>query len=56
MNTFRSVHKKISFEDMIDNFLFKAEIPEDIDVLIVDEAQDCSKPQIACFTKSSYKS
>jgi superfamily I DNA/RNA helicase len=31
---------------MIDNFRFKSEIPKDIDVLIVDEAQDCSKPQI----------
>jgi len=39
-------HKRISFVDMIDNFRFKAETPTDIDVLIVDEAQDCSKPQI----------
>ena len=54
-NTFRSVHKKISFEDMIDNFLFKAEIPEDIDVLIVDEAQDCSKPQIQALQKAATK-
>jgi len=39
-------HKRISFVDMIDNFRFKSEVPNDIDVLIVDEAQDCSKPQI----------
>jgi superfamily I DNA/RNA helicase len=39
-------HKRVSFVDMIDNFRFKSEIPKDIDVLIVDEAQDCSKPQI----------
>jgi len=31
---------------MIDNFIKKSEVPKDIDVLIVDEAQDCSKPQI----------
>jgi len=39
-------HKRVSFVDMIDNFRFKSEVPNDIDVLIVDEAQDCSKPQI----------
>ena len=39
-------HRRVSFVDMIDNFRFKSEIPKDIDVLIVDEAQDCSKPQI----------
>tara|TARA_R100000458_G_C8265389_1_gene240483 strand:- start:61 stop:1740 length:1680 start_codon:yes stop_codon:yes gene_type:complete len=39
-------HRRVSFVDMIDNFRFKAEVPTDIDVLIVDEAQDCSKPQI----------
>ena len=39
-------HKRVSFVDMIDNFRFKSEVPKDIDVLIVDEAQDCSKPQI----------
>ena len=42
-------HKRISFVDMIDNFRFEAAIPTDIDVLIVDEAQDCSKPQIAAL-------
>ena len=44
-----SEHKRISFVDMIDNFRFEAAIPTDIDVLIVDEAQDCSKPQIAAL-------
>ena len=39
-------HKRVSFVDMIDNFRFKSAVPKDIDVLIVDEAQDCSKPQI----------
>ena len=39
-------HRRVSFVDMIDNFRFKSEVPKDIDVLIVDEAQDCSKPQI----------
>jgi superfamily I DNA/RNA helicase len=50
---FRDKHKKLSFEDMIDNFLFKAETPEDIDILIVDEAQDCSKPQIKALQKAA---
>ena len=48
-----SEHKRISFVDMIDNFRFKAAIPTDIDVLIVDEAQDCSKPQIAALQKAA---
>jgi len=39
-------HRRVSFVDMIDNFIKKSEVPKDIDVLIVDEAQDCSKPQI----------
>ena len=38
---------------MIDNFRFEAAIPTDIDVLIVDEAQDCSKPQIAALQKAA---
>jgi hypothetical protein len=42
---YRELKSKISFEDMIDNFRFKAEVPTDIDVLIVDEAQDCNRPQ-----------
>jgi len=46
-------HKRISFVDMIDNFRFKAATPTDIDVLIVDEAQDCSKPQIAALQKAA---
>jgi len=50
---FREDHKKLSFEDMIDNFLFRAEIPKDIDILIVDEAQDCSKPQIKALQKAA---
>jgi len=50
---FRDTHKKLSFEDMIDNFRFKAEIPTDIDILIVDEAQDCSKPQIKALQKAA---
>ena len=50
---FRNDHKKLSFEDMIDNFLFRAEIPTDIDILIVDEAQDCSKPQIKALQKAA---
>jgi len=50
---FREDHKKLSFEDMIDNFLFRAETPRDIDILIVDEAQDCSKPQIKALQKAA---
>jgi len=50
---FRDDHKKLSFEDMIDNFLFRAETPTDIDILIVDEAQDCSKPQIKALQKAA---
>ena len=46
-------HKRVSFVDMIDNFRFEAAIPTDIDVLIVDEAQDCSKPQIAALQKAA---
>ena len=53
-NKFREDHKKLSFEDMIDNFLFRAEIPTDIDILIVDEAQDCSKPQIKALQKDLF--
>ena len=48
-------HKRLSFEDMIDNFIFNANCPNDIDVLIVDEAQDCSKPQIEALKKSCNK-
>ena len=50
---FRDDHKKLSFEDMIDNFLLRAETPIDIDILIVDEAQDCSKPQIKALQKAA---
>ena len=50
---FRELHKKLSFQDMIDNFLKYAETPKDIDVLIVDEAQDCSKPQIKALQKAA---
>jgi superfamily I DNA/RNA helicase len=50
---FRKDHKKLSFEDMIDNFLNFSETPTDIDVLIVDEAQDCSKPQIKALQKAA---
>ena len=39
--------ERLSFEDMIDNFLFYGKEPEDIQVLMVDEAQDCSRPQRA---------
>jgi len=46
-------HKRVDFVDMIDNFRFEAAIPTDIDVLIVDEAQDCSKPQIAALQKAA---
>jgi len=52
-DAFRENHKKLSFEDMIDNFIFRAEIPTNIDVLIVDEAQDCSKPQIKALQKAA---
>lgn len=48
-----SKHKRLSFEDMIDNFIFNANCPNDIDVLIVDEAQDCSKPQIDALRKAA---
>ena len=50
---FRDDHKKLSFEDMIDNFLLRGETPTDIDILIVDEAQDCSKPQIKALQKAA---
>ncbi len=50
---FRDDHKKLSFEDMIDNFLLHGETPTDIDILIVDEAQDCSKPQIKALQKAA---
>ena len=33
-DAFRDTHKKLSFEDMIDNFMFRAEIPTNIDILI----------------------
>ena len=52
-DAFRKTHKKLSFEDMIDNFRFRAEIPTNIDILIVDEAQDCSKPQIKALQKAA---
>ena len=51
-NKFREDNKKLSFEDMIDNFLLRGETPTDIDILIVDEAQDCSKPQIKALQKA----
>ena len=43
--------ERLSFEDMIDNFLFYGKEPEDIQVLMVDEAQDCSRPQIKALHK-----
>lgn len=46
-------HKRLSFEDMIDNFIFNANCPKNIDILIVDEAQDCSKPQIDALRKAA---
>ena len=46
-------HKRVCFEDMIDNFIYKANCPKNIDVLIVDEAQDCSKPQIDALRKAA---
>ena len=46
-------HKRVDFVDMIDNFRFEAAVPSNIDVLIVDEAQDCSKPQIAALQKAA---
>jgi len=46
-------HKRVDFVDMIDNFRFEAAVPTNIDVLIVDEAQDCSKPQIAALQKAA---
>ena len=52
-DAFRDNHKKLSFEDMIDNFRFRAEVPTNIDILIVDEAQDCSKPQIKALQKAA---
>ena len=42
-----------SYEDMIDNFLYYAKNPTDIDVLIVDEAQDCNKSQIEALQKAA---
>ena len=38
---------------MIDNFLYYSKAPTDIDVLIVDEAQDCNKPQIEALQKAA---
>ena len=50
-DNYRVKFKKLSFEDMIDNFYFKANDPEDVDALIIDEAQDCNKPQIKALHK-----
>ena len=34
-DNYRVKFKKLSFEDMIDNFYFKANDPEDVDALII---------------------
>jgi len=53
---YREKNKKVSFEDMLDNFISKeTKIPDDIDVLIVDEGQDCNKPQVEALLKAGTK-
>ena len=42
-----------SYEDMIDDFIFNSKEPTDIDVLIVDEAQDCNVPQVEALLKAA---
>ena len=52
-NEYREKEKVSSYEDMIDNFLYYSKAPTDIDVLIVDEAQDCNKPQVEALRKAA---
>ena len=52
-NEYREKEKVSSYEDMIDNFIYHSKAPTDIDVLIVDEAQDCNKPQIEALRKAA---
>ena len=52
-NKYRDKERVSSYEDMIDNFLYYSKAPTDIDVLIVDEAQDCNKPQIEALQKAA---
>ena len=52
-NEYRDKERVSSYEDMIDNFLYYSKAPTDIDVLIVDEAQDCNKPQIEALQKAA---
>ena len=52
----REENKRVSFEDMLDNFISdETKIPDDIDVLIVDEGQDCNKPQVEALLKAGTK-
>tara|TARA_R100000697_G_scaffold51427_1_gene64454 strand:- start:153 stop:1916 length:1764 start_codon:yes stop_codon:yes gene_type:complete len=52
-NEYREKEKVSSYEDMIDNFIYHSKAPTDIDVLIVDEAQDCNKPQVEALQKAA---
>ena len=52
-NEFREKERVSSYEDMIDNFLYYSKAPTDIDVLIVDEAQDCNIPQREALQKAA---
>ena len=49
---YREEKKKVSFEDMLDFFIYESKIPDDIDVLIIDEGQDCNKPQVQALRKA----
>ena len=52
-NDYRDQKKVVSFEDMLDNFISdETKIPDDIDVLIIDEGQDCNKPQVQALLKA----
>ena len=50
---YREHNKKVSFEDMLDAFIDEStKVPDDIEVLIVDEGQDCNKPQVQALLKA----
>ena len=53
LDQFKEVKKVKYFEDMIEDFIKHSKAPTDIDVLIVDEAQDCNIPQVEALLKAA---
>ena len=53
IDSYKKTYGLIDFTDMLDKFLEKGSISNKLDVVFVDEAQDCSKPQIKALQKAA---